>query len=232
MNLLTQVMIIFTFALSPMAHAQPIDDGHAKLVPLGPELNILSYLDQVRDKHDGYKGSKVEKDAAQLHGRESHLLLSPTLFANAQTTNDKKPGTLFSYDNSVTNQYQLGVSQTTDFGLTGRLYYTALDTTYNNLQFGGASVPQLHSLQASPVLELSFSLWRNWLGAEIDDQVAQGDAQNKQTRSSQTFQMRSLLVQAALAYWNLDSRSRINSGFPRRRYAQHAALEMAQTPGG
>ena len=202
------ILVIVPFAISPSAKAQPIDDGHAAATPVasgsGPELNIFTYLDEVRDKHDGYKGAKVEKEAATLHGFESHLLISPTLFANAQTTNDKKPGTLFLYNNEVTNQYQLGVSQTTTYGLSGRLYYSAVDTSYNNLQFGGPTAVNLHTVQTSPVLELTLSLWRNWLGAEVNGQIEQGDAQNKSTRSTETFQMRNLLVQAALAYWNLD----------------------------
>lgn len=166
-------------------------------------LGILPYLGQVREKHDTYRASKDQWEASTLRADEARLLVEPNFFGSAQHLDDHKPGTLFNYDSAVTNSYQLGVSENTAFGLSGQLYYSVTDQTYNNLSVGGPAQSP-HTIQASPILQLTLPLWRNWLGAETSQLVNQGEAQTAANRANDNFQMRNILVQAALAYWNLD----------------------------
>lgn len=196
--------VFLSVVLSSQSWAQPImEPKDQEASGSGPVLNIRDFLNQVREKHGTYQSAEEARDAAKLYENEGHLLLSPSLFASAQNTMDKKPGTFFTYDSAVTNTYQLGVSETTSVGLSGRLYYTATDLTYTNLTALGSPGENLHYLQASPVLELTLPLWRNWLGEETRNQVEQSDAQSASTTHMQAYNMKSVLSQAATAYWNL-----------------------------
>lgn len=170
--------------------------------PQGPILHIRDFLKQVQEKHDGYKSARKEFESADLRKDESSLALSPSLFGNVQNTNDSKPSMVATYDNVKTNAYQLGVSKTTNFGMTGKIYYSVADAQYKNLVVGSQTVsPRV--VQASPVVELTLPLWRNWMGAETKNIVEQGEAQTSQARNMQIFQMKTVLVQSALAYWSL-----------------------------
>ena len=169
-----------------------------------PTLSILDFLDQVANNHDEFKAARESAEASKLRESESHLLLSPTLFGSAQRTEDRKPSFQTPADESITNAYQLGLSQMTTSGLSGRLYYNYQDLQFKGVTLGGAAGPtDLHLVQASPVLELTLPLWRNWAGGETKSQVEQGEAVTKQALYSQTYRQKSILVQAAMAYWNL-----------------------------
>lgn len=168
----------------------------------GPVLPVSDFLQQVRAKNDSYKSAQSGKDAAQLKGKEAELVLAPNLFGNGEFIDDKKPGTLYQYDSLKTTTSQLGVSQLTSIGLSGRLYYSVTEQDYKNLNaFGESLSPSI--LQASPVVELTMPLWRNWLGGETQNQVEQGAAQSEQTLETQAFQMKNVLSAAEQAYWNL-----------------------------
>ncbi len=182
--------------------ASPSEPTAKVLAQQGPLLHIRDFLQQVHDKHDGFRSAQREQESAGLRADEARLPLSPSLFGNIQSTNDSKPSMLASYDKVTTNSYQMGVSQTTSFGLTGKLYYSVADTKYKDLQ-AGTQTSSPHMVQASPVIELTLPLWRNWMGAELKSQIEQGQAQTSQSYNTQSYQMRSVLVQSAIAYWNL-----------------------------
>ena len=177
-----------------LAHAENIDDKQI--------LSITDFLNQAREKHDNYKSARTQSEAAQFKINERRIMLAPSLFGSTQYAYDAKPNAFTSYDSVVTKTYQLGLSQISSTGLSGKIYYNVLDASYSNLKINGQLI-DAHGVQASPVLELSLPLWRNWMGSETKTQILQGEEQNQQISSSQRFQMKNVLVQSANAYWSL-----------------------------
>jgi outer membrane protein TolC len=169
----------------------------------GPVLSIFDFLDQVRVQHQGYKANELEREAVTLYEKESHLTVQPSLFASAENSDDKKPGTLFPANETKTQTYQMGFSETTAYGLSGKLYYQATDLKYKDLVFGNTAPTSPHYLQTSPVLQLTLPLWRNLFGSETQNQLLQGDAKNAQTLHEEDYNLKETLIQAAVSYWNL-----------------------------
>ncbi len=167
-----------------------------------PELGVETFLDQVKSKNDDYNAAKTTSEASQIGSTEADFLTAPTLFADGKNITDKKPNTLYTMDSSETTIMQVGVAQQTNIGLAARLYYNLQDQKQNGFALGGP--PQdLHFRQASPVLELSLPLMRNFLGAETKGQIEQAKAGNQANHYMQRFKMKSVLVQAEATYWQL-----------------------------
>jgi outer membrane protein TolC len=57
--------------------------------------------------------------------------------------------------------------------------------------------------QGRPQLQITQSLWRNWLGSETRATIDSQQAQALATSFSQSYQGRVILSQAEIAYWNL-----------------------------
>jgi outer membrane protein TolC len=169
----------------------------------GPVISLEDYLSTVRDKHDSYRSAKKSYEASKLTAYESHTIISPYLFGSLQYTDDEKPNLLFNYQKVETAQTQLGVSEQTSFGLMGRAYYSLTNTAYTGLELLTPPSFNIQGIQGSATLELTLSLWRNWLGNETKLQMEQGDASASAEQYNQSYQMKMLLVSAETAFWNL-----------------------------
>jgi outer membrane protein TolC len=185
-------------------------------------LDMPSFLEQVRSQNTGFQGAALSSESAEVRSSESNLLLTPTLYSTFQFTSDSRllPVNFLPYKSINSQTYSLGVSKLTSFGLQAKFHYDVYSQSYifpNGLSFqqilsatnsggGSSSFLSLFSptyVNASPVLELTQSLWSNGFGkstrATRDMLEAQALAEHYTTR----FQARSLLTQAEVTYWKL-----------------------------
>jgi outer membrane protein TolC len=183
--------------------------------PAEDRLQLDQYLSQVKTNHAGAKGSLIATQAGVLRSNEGELLLAPTIFGEAKYTSDAKlPQINFvPYDSITTRFYSFGVRKLTTFGLQASLRYDILDSNYNNpdlsglSSFGGGgtgSSPFNFSYAlASPILELTQSLWANGFGGSTRATQEQLQATAIATSYQSSYQLKSIVVQGEVAYWRL-----------------------------
>ena len=134
------------------------------------QLSLSSYLIQVKEGNTGVKGAVLSAQGGQLRSEEGTLLLAPTVYSNLQYSRDGKLSqiTLLGYSSLDTQNYSLGVSQLTTFGLQAKLHYDILYQSYDNPytppSLTGFNIPTSFA-NASPILELTQNLWSNAFGA-------------------------------------------------------------------
>jgi outer membrane protein TolC len=173
--------------------------------PQKKELHSLSleqYLDQVREGQGAFRAASAASRAAALKARESETAFAYTLFGNLSNTRDNKAGTVVPYDKTILTNLQLGVSKLTPFGLTARAYYHLHDQQFDGLKLAGYPT-KVTINQASPVVELSLSLWRNRGGRETSAIVAHSKALGEVSALTSAYQRKHVLVQATATYWQL-----------------------------
>ncbi|MBI2712700.1 MAG: TolC family protein [Bdellovibrio sp.] len=173
-------------------------------------LSLDNYLTQVRGKNTGIHGSQAISDGGLLRSEEGQLLLAPTAFISAQFTQDSRlnPPVFIPYDSTTLTTLSFGISKMTSFGLQGRLRYDMSTFGYVNpvisptlAAFAGA-IP-LNVANASPVLELSQSLWGNGFGRSTRAQQELLEANALSQSYAAKFQVKTQVLQAERAYWRL-----------------------------
>ncbi len=187
-------------------------------------LTLEQYLMQVRENHQGIQALTEAVLAGEKRAQESQLVYAPTLYADARVISDAKmqPLNFILFKAIDTYTFSLGVSKTTAFGLSGKLHYDWYQSFYvgfNGAAFGISSIPTYYN--ASPVLEFTQNLWSNWAGRSTLASSEQMAASAQAAQWGSSFQVKVVLTQAELAYWNL--------GLARRVLAIHqASLERAK----
>jgi outer membrane protein TolC len=161
-----------------------------------------SYLRDVRSKNQSFSGNQSLKSGALGRAREADLLFTPSVFANAQYGDDAKLSTIpipgFSYSSIETQNFSLGVSENTNFGLQAKVYYALDYTNYLGLPGG---LPGFYD--ARPVIELNQSLWQNGFGHLDQANEASIRAQADADFWSAEGGRENLEVNVEGAYWRL-----------------------------
>jgi hypothetical protein len=190
---MSKLAAIFILLLAPVAaHA----DG----------LSIQEFLSQVQKGNTGYVGAQTTGQAGQERSVEGLLITTPHLFSNVTLAGDSKlQETPFgNYDRSIANDYQIGLSDTTNFGLTARLYYDATYINIQNIDYGSFAPPlNVNQWDGRPVLELTQDIWGNGFGRST---VAQKDFTEASALSSgfnARYNGKVILANAELDYWQL-----------------------------
>lgn len=187
------VFLILPLLFSTTLHADPKQQG----------LSLQTYLNQVCHYNRGLQGSSLVACGACQRVGEGRLLMRPKFFAEGQyLTNTYNP--VWSPLAGTSNQlqtYQAGISETTPYGVQGKLYYN-----YQKQSLHGIS-PLLDTpnsaITSSPMVELTVPLARNWAGRETRATAQLIDSQARLTHFSEQFKIKQLLAQAESAYWRL-----------------------------
>lgn len=157
-------------------------------------LALKDYLGQVSDKHLGYISADLSAKAAKQYAGEGSLIYKPNFFADVSEKGDARNNPFTSGNFNVTRTYSVGISEQTPFGLSGRL-------TYNHLNIDVPNVTNYTNTY--PAIELSLSLWRNFAGKEVRSQAALIEHSALAKSFSQTFQTKTILLEAETLYWRL-----------------------------
>lgn len=167
--------------------------------PLSPE----NFLEQVKNQNEGLRGAQESEKGATLRQSEAGLIFSPTLFMSTQVIDDKKPTASIASqgDETKLKVAELGISQATRIGLSGKLSYTLADTTI--LHTNPAYLPRPSFTDSSVKLELNQALWQNSFGHQWRQAEKATEASIKSTSLAKRFESQMILLDAEAKYWKL-----------------------------
>lgn len=163
-------------------------------------LTLDEYLGQVRLNNEGVRGAKLGEEAKSLRLDEGGLVFKPSFFLNAEFNDDKRPTVAPSFqgNRTVRETYSAGLSQNFRTGTKASLSYNIYKTDIRGSQ---VALPMFYD--TTPKIEISQSLWRNWLGGEVKATETVQNAQNESNRLNDQFNLKQLLIKAENAYWRL-----------------------------
>jgi outer membrane protein TolC len=167
------------------------------------DLPLSEYLLQVTSNNPSYKASRLGEQSGRAKADEANLVFLPNIVASAARTVDEReaPNPNFTGTKSIYNEYSLGISETTPFGLRASLNY---NLTYRLTE--GASptaVPYPEYYTAYPSIELTQSLWRNGFGSEDRAQRDLLRADGESLYYQELFRNRAVIVEAQATYLRL-----------------------------
>lgn len=165
-------------------------------------LSLEQYLTQVKQCNAGFQGSTLIAIGAKQREQEAKQVTSPKLFGEGQyikNAYDPSWSPIAGNSNSL-QSYQVGISQTTPYGVQGKLYYN-----YQHQSIYGLPAPlsQSQATASSPILELNMPLARNWAGRETRATAELIRQQAKLTHHLEKYKLQMLLADAEAAYWRL-----------------------------
>lgn len=169
-------------------------------------LTLDDYLLQVEGKNENFVSSKELSQGAQLTVVEGDLMYSPTLYAEASWKDDRFRNALFpsAYSSFINNYYTVGVRQKTSFGLTAGLSYVVNKLGYlNGVDFTTGLPSNRQFWEATPKIDLSFSLWRNLFGGETQATKALTESSAVATQYNYSYTLKSNIAAAENAYVKL-----------------------------
>lgn len=166
-------------------------------------MELQEYLEQVERSHSGLRAVKSTADAKEARKFESSLFFKPSFFLNGEYWDDQRPTNAPSFQGIQTIRHTLktGLSQNLRTGTKASVSYN-----YYKTQIIGADqnlLPNAKFIDVAPQIELTQSLWRNFLGSEVKALESAQSAQVEASRFSDLFQYKQLMVQAQNAFWRL-----------------------------
>lgn len=172
-------------------------------IPLVSEASysIHDYVREVKAQNSEFHSNTAFKKTAELQLAESKILTSLNAFSLAQIGSDKKEPQFpdFEGTNKVSRELQLGVEQTTSFGLSHKVY-----GSYNYLKQENATlIPKAEISYSALTYEFSLPLLKNAWGKGIDIQREGLEGRSKATSFGKSFEQRKILRNAHVAYWRL-----------------------------
>jgi outer membrane protein TolC len=176
---------------------------------LSAELTLEKYLEEVQNKNQGLIASKLLEDGAKSRSQEASLIFKPSLFAVAQTVQDKKPTTnkLAQGDRTDYTLFTAGIAEQFRTGLQAKLSYNLSHTHIYNAS--NTFLPVSDFRDGVATLELSQSLWRNFWGKEARAQQELIRSSSKANMHAEIFKTKIILSQAEAVYWSLSQMKKI-----------------------
>lgn len=166
-------------------------------------ITLDSYLDEVSLKNGGVRGLKMSSEAKTLRMNEGSLFFKPSFFLTGEYYDDQRPtnAPAFQGTQSLRHTVRTGLSQNLRTGTKATISYN-----YYKTQIIGANralLPNKKFFDLSPMLEISQSLLRNFLGTEFEATEAIQKAQAEAAKYNDQFSYKMVLMQAENAYWRL-----------------------------
>lgn len=173
------------------------------------QLTLNDFLVQVKEKNQSMTASKLITESADLKADEGKLIFRPTIFAQAQTSVDKKPTTNRNAQGDQTDYtlFTAGLSQQFRTGTAGKLSYAFSHTKINNASPAFLPVNDFHDGIAT--LELSQSLWRNLWGKETRATETLISSQSQASKHTENYKIKVTLAQAESLYWSLSQMRKV-----------------------
>lgn len=167
------------------------------------DISLDQYLLEVQTKNGGVRGSAVSAEAKNLRRDEGSLFFKPSFFLTGEYRDDQRPTTnpTFQGFQTLSHTLKAGVSQNFRTGTKASLSYNYYKTQINGAN--PAFLPNSMFFDVAPMIELSQSLWRNFLGAEFEaNEIAQNSTTEAQ-KFEEAFTYKQLIMNAKNAYWRL-----------------------------
>ena len=163
-------------------------------------LTLDEYLGQVRLNNEGVRGAKLGGEAKELRLTEGSLYFKPSFFLTGEFSDDKRPTVAPSFQGSRTlrETWSAGLSQNFRTGTKASVSYNIYKTDIRGAQ---VALPMFYDV--APKIEVSQSLWRNWLGREFEATETAQNSQTESARLNDQFTLKQLLIKAENTYWRL-----------------------------
>ncbi len=193
--------LIFFFSLAMVFCAQAFAQEAKQ------SLSLDDYMSQVKGENLTYISSNESAEAFEKLKAKAKLITGFNFFATVQNsfTEQNQALQIFRYTSVYNRNNQVGISQTADFGLTTKLYYSINHVTYKGLNTSNSPNPSLASsnYQGTPVLEVSLPIWKNRFGSSTrasKDVILYSNEYQKFTAKALSINS---LIAAEQSYWNL-----------------------------
>lgn len=173
-------------------------------------MSLNEYLDQVRKNNDAVKGAKIGQEAKELRLGEASLFFKPSFFLTGEYSDDKRPTNAPSFQGTQTirNTFRAGFSENFRTGTKASVSYNIYKTEINGAAPGILARDTFYDV--APQIELSQSLWRNFMGAEFEANEQAQLSQVEAARLNDQFTIKQLLQRAETAYWTVVYAEHVN----------------------
>lgn len=171
--------------------------------PQAYALTLEDYMNEVKAKNGGVVGLQTSANAKVLRQDEGSLFFKPSFFLTGEYYDDQRPTNAPTFQGTQTLRHTIrtGISQNLRLG-------TKVSVSYNyyKTQINGAApgfLPNRKFFDVAPQIEITQSLWRNFLGAEFEATEKAQNAQVEAQRYQDLFNYKQTLMHAENAYWRL-----------------------------
>jgi len=192
-------------------------------------LSLDQYMAQVWEKSPALESARQSREGLELKPLEIGMAYSPIFNASyAFVDNKSEPTSLLSPDRAKITQWNLGLSKkwftgtslSLSYGMTGNeLFYPPVPPMYASMV--GSFLPPSETFTAKPVVSVSQSLLRDFMGGITDWGIEKTKRAAKAGERMQAYGQQASLMQAEMAYWSL-ALARETVGFKKQ------ALERTQ----
>ena len=167
------------------------------------QLTLEKFLKQVEEKNQSVTASKLIVEGTTSRADEGKLIFKPSLFAQAQTSSDKKLTTNVAAQGDRTDYTAVsaGIMQQFNFGLQSKLSYNLSHTKIYDATPSFLPISDFRT--GVTTLELSQSLWRNFLGREARSQEEVATAAAAATKHIENYKIKTTLALAESIFWSL-----------------------------
>lgn len=172
---------------------------------LAATLSLNDYLKQVVQTSPGVAASQELIQGTVESSLEKDLPSMPSLFfQGTHTVDERQFSSSFLGGRTKSDNYSLGVQEQFDFGLNARLSYGLFSNNTSNLPAfiyppNGTSI----YTSAQTELDLTQSLWRNFLGKETRATEQVAEATSLASHYAEKFKLKQTLAAAETAYHTL-----------------------------
>jgi outer membrane protein TolC len=169
------------------------------------QLDVETYLSQVREKNDAVKGAIFSSLGSQQRSVEGSLIFTPKFFSEVKTMDDRRETLMPSFQGTETiySQAEAGVSQVTRYGLAGRVYYGLSSTELFNVN--KTYIPEPKFNDSSITLEVSQPLCQNALGSQYRNSEKAVSAKAQAGMYGNKYEAQMLLFGAEIKYWKISA---------------------------
>lgn len=172
-------------------------------IPMAHSLTLEEYLAEVHEKNGNFKGLKKSTEAKELRKDEATLFFKPSFFLTGEYADDQRPTLAPAFQGTQTLRHTLraGLNQNFRTGTKAAISYNYYQTKINGTTGGLVQNPKFFDV--APMLEVSQSLWRNFLGKEFEASEQVQLSQLEAQRYMELFNYKQLNIAAEGAYWRL-----------------------------
>lgn len=172
-------------------------------IQLSHALTLEEYMTEVRAKNGAIVGLKSSSEAKKLRRDEGGMFFRPSFFLTGEYYDDQRPtnAPVFQGTQTLRHTVRTGLAQNFRTGTKATLSYNVYKTQINGVS--GTLIPNKKFFDTAPQIEISQSLWRNFLGSEFEATEQIQNAQVEAQRFNEAFNHKQLILNAENAYWRL-----------------------------
>lgn len=170
---------------------------------LAQAITLQDYLIEVKTKNGGIRGTEMSAEAKTIRMDEGTLFFKPSFFLTGEYYDDQRPTNAPTFQGTQTLRHTVRTGLTQNFrtGTKATISYNYYKTHINGAN--PAFITNRKFFDVAPMLEISQSLWRNFLGSEFEASEAIQNSQTEAQKWSDEFSHKQLLMQAENSYWRL-----------------------------